>query len=156
MIVSNAGPLIVLLKTSKILILKDLFQKVLVPVAVWEEITAKDYEKSLFDKMEWIETKRIQNMDLAGLLEKLIGRGEAEAIVLAKELRAILLMDDAKARKHAKLLNVEVIGTLGLLKMAKNHGVISSMREVIDDMLAKGYYIADNLIKKILKDANEL
>jgi predicted nucleic acid-binding protein len=56
-IVSNAGPLIVLLKTGKISILKGLFQKVLVPTAVWEEITAKDYEKSIFVKMEWIETK---------------------------------------------------------------------------------------------------
>jgi predicted nucleic acid-binding protein len=130
-IVSNAGPLIVLLKTGKISILKDLFQKVLVPTAVWEEITAKDYEKS-------------------------IGKGEAEAIVLAKELRAVLLMDDAKARKHAKLLNVEVIGTLGLLKLAKNRGLISSVKEVIDDVLAKGYYIEDSLIKKILKEANEL
>jgi predicted nucleic acid-binding protein len=52
-IVSNAGPLIVLLKTGKISLLKDLFQNVLVPTAVWEEITAKDYEKSIFVKMEW-------------------------------------------------------------------------------------------------------
>jgi predicted nucleic acid-binding protein len=155
-IVSNAGPLIVLLKTGKISILKGLFQKVLVPMTVWEEITAKDYEKSIFVKMEWIETKKIRNTELAILLEKLIGKGEAEAIVLAKELRAVLLMDDAKARKHAKLLNIEVIGTLGLLKLAKNRGLISSVKEVIDKMLAKGYYIEDSLIKKILKEANEL
>jgi len=155
-IVSNAGPLIVLLKTGKISILKDLFQKVLVTMAVWEEITAKDYEKSIFVKMEWIETRKIRNTELAVLLEKLIGRGEAEAIVLAKELEAVLLMDDAKARKHAKLLNVEVIGTLGLLKLAKNNGLISSAKKVIDDMLSKGYYIEDNLIKKILREANEL
>jgi predicted nucleic acid-binding protein len=56
-IVSNAGPLIVLLKTGKISILKGLFQKVLVPMTVWEEITAKDYEKSIFVRMEWIETR---------------------------------------------------------------------------------------------------
>lgn len=89
------------------------------------------------------------------MLEKLIGRGEAEAIVLAKELRATLLMDDAKARRYAKLLNVEVIGILGLLKLAKNHGLISSVRETINDMLAEGYYIEDRLIKKILKDVGE-
>jgi hypothetical protein len=154
-IVSNASPLIVLLKTSKLSILKELFQKILVPVAVREEITAKDYEKSIFDKMEWIETRNIRNTETAILLEELIGKGEAEAIVLAKELRTTLLMDDAKARKYAKLLNVEVIGTLGLLKLAKNHGLISSVRETINDMVAEGYYIEDRLIKKILKDVGE-
>lgn len=53
MIVSNASPLIVLLKTSKLSILKELFQKILVPMAVREEITAKEHEKSIFDKLEW-------------------------------------------------------------------------------------------------------
>jgi predicted nucleic acid-binding protein len=155
-IVSDASPLIVLLKTSKLSILKELFQKLLVPTAVWEEITAKEHEKSIFDKIGWIETRSVRNTEMAVLLEKLIGRGEAEAIVLAKELKATLLMDDAKARKYAKLLNVEVIGTLGLLKLAKNHGLISSVGETVNDMLAEGYYIGDRLIKKILKDVGEL
>jgi predicted nucleic acid-binding protein len=76
-------------------------------------------------------------------------------MVLAKELEATLLMDDAKARKYAKLLNLEVIGTLGLLELAKNHGLIPSVREAINDMLAEGHCIEDNLIKRILKDVGE-
>lgn len=155
MIVSNASPLIMLLKTNKLSILKELFQKILVPPAVHKEITAKKHEKSIFDKLEWIEIRSARNTEVTTLLEKLIDRGEAEAIVLAKELKATLLIDDAKARKYAKLLNVEVIGTLGLLKIAKNHGLIPSVREAINDMLAEGYYIEDKLIKKILKDVGE-
>jgi len=89
------------------------------------------------------------------LLEKLIDKGEAEAIVLAKELKSTLLLDDAKARKYAKLLNVEVIGTLGLLKIAKNRGVIPSVKKIISDMLAEGYYIEDKLITQILEDVGE-
>lgn len=155
MIVSNASPLIVLLKTNKLSILKEVFQKVIVPKAVHEEITAKEHEKRIFKKIKWIETRNVQNKDMVTLLEKLIGKGEAEALVLAKELKATLLMDDAKGRKYAKLLNVEVIGTLGLLKLAKNHGLISSVKDVINDMLAEGYYIEDKLIEKILKDVGE-
>lgn len=57
--------------------------------------------------------------------------------------------------KSAKLLNIEVIGTLGLLKIAKNRGVILSVKKVIGDMLAEGYYIEDKLITRILEDASE-
>lgn len=64
-------------------------------------------------------------------------------------------MDDAKARKYAILLNVEVIGTLGLLKMAKKRGIIPSVKETISDMLAEGYYIEDKLRARILEDVGE-
>jgi len=154
-IISDASPLIVLLKINKLSILKELFQKIIIPEAVHKEITAKEHEKTIFNKIEWIETRKIRNTDLTTLLEKLIDRGEAEAIVLAKELKATLLIDDAKARKHAKLLNINIIGTLGLLKIAKNRGLIPSVKKTIDDMLAEGYYIEDKLVQKILKDVGE-
>jgi hypothetical protein len=66
-----------------------------------------------------------------------------------------LLLDDAKARKYAKLLNVEVIGTLGLLKIAKSRGVIPSVKKIISGMLAEGYYIEDKLVTQILEDVGE-
>jgi predicted nucleic acid-binding protein len=109
----------VLLKTNNLFILKDLFEKIAVPTAVYKEITAKEQEKIIFDKIDWIETRKSKNTQENVLIEKLIDKGEAEAIVLAKELKTTLLLDDAKARKYAKLLNVGVIGTLGLLKIAK-------------------------------------
>ncbi len=51
------------------------------------------------------------------------GKGEAEAIILAKECRSKLLIDDAQGRKHAELLNLKFIGCLGLVKMAKKQGL---------------------------------
>ena len=155
MIVPNASPLIVLLKINKLSILKEPFEKIAVPETVYKEITAKEQDKIIFDKIEWIETRSVRNIEMTGLLEKLIDRGEAEAIVLARELNSTLLIDDAKARKYARLLDIEVIGTLGLLKLAKRRGLIRSARKVINDMLAEGYYIEDKLIKKILKDIGE-
>ena len=155
MIVSNASPLIVLLKINKLSILKELFEKIVVPEAVYEEITAKENERLVFDRLKWIESRSVRNVEMATFLKKLIDIGEAEAIVLAKELKATLLIDDAKARKYAKLLNIEVIGTLGLLKMGKKSGLVQSVRKVIDDMLTEGYYIEDRLVRKILKDIGE-
>ena len=52
MIVSDASPLIVLLKTNNLSILKDLFEKITVPTAVYKEITAKEQEKIIFDKTD--------------------------------------------------------------------------------------------------------
>lgn len=156
MIVSNASPLIVLLKINKLLILKELFGKVVVPEAVYKEITTKEHERLIFNRLGWIEARSIGNIEIAAFLEKLVNRGEAEAIVLAKELNATLLIDDAKARKYAKLLNIEVTGTLGLLKIAKRSGLVQSVRKVIEDMLAEGYHIEDGLVRKILEDVGEL
>jgi len=47
------------------------------------------------------------------------------------------------------------MGTLGLLKIAKKNGLIQSVRKVIENMLAEGYYIEDKLVRKILKDVGE-
>ena len=155
MIVSDASPLIVLLKTNKLLILQKLFKKIVIPKAVYLEITAKEQEKLIFDNLDWIEVRAIKETEVYNLLEKLIDKGEAEAIILAKELKACLLADDAKARKHAILLNVEVIGTLGLLKMAKKHGIIPSVKDAVIDLLTAGYYIEDKLIERLLQDVGE-
>ena len=154
MIVSNASPLIVLLKIDKITILEELFQKIIVPEAVFKEITAKEDQRLIFGRLTWIEARKARYVEVA-FLENFVNSGEAQAIALAKKLNATLLMDDAKARKYAKLLNVKVIGTLGLLKMAKRGGLIQSVRKVIDDMLAEGYYIEEKLIRRILQDVGE-
>jgi predicted nucleic acid-binding protein len=145
----------VLLKTNKLSILQKLFKKIVIPRAVYIEITAKEQEKLIFDNIAWIKVRDIRNTDLSNLLEKLVDKGEAEAIILAKELKTSLLVDDAKARKHAVLLNIEVIGTFGLLKMAKKHGIIPSVKETIGEMLAEGYFIDGKLIARILEDVGE-
>lgn len=155
MIVSDAGPLIVLFKTSKLSILKELYGTVNVPIAVYTEITVKEKEKAFFSKTEWLKPVKVKKDNDYKLLEELVDRGEAEAIILAKQLKSPLLVDDAKARKFAMLLDVEVIGTLGLLKLAKNRGVIHSVRTVIRDMLAEGYYVDGRLIAKLLEDVGE-
>jgi predicted nucleic acid-binding protein len=99
--------------------LKALFGKTVIPQAVHKEITAKKQKRLIFTKLKWIETKNVKNTEMTTFLEKLIDKGETEAIILARELNTTLLIDDAKARKHAQLLNIEVVGTLGLLKIAK-------------------------------------
>ncbi len=147
MIVSDAGPLIVLLKTNNLSILQRLFIKIVVPKTVYQEITAKKQEKQFFDNINWIEIKSAKNTELNALKNNWLIRARQKQLFLAKELKSCLLVDDAKARKYAKMLNVEVIGTLGLLKMAKNRGVISSVKVTVTDMLAEGITLISSLYK---------
>jgi uncharacterized protein len=155
-IVSDAGPLIVLLQTNQLSILKVLFVNVKVPIAVYTELTVKEKEKATFSKAVWLKPVKVKKDNDYKLLKELVDRGEAEAIILAKQLKLPLLADDAKARKYALLLNVEVIGTLGLLKLAKNRNIVPSVKAVIKEMLAEGYYIDSRLIAKLLEDVGEL
>lgn len=65
MIVSDASPLIVLLKTHKLSILRELFDEIIVPSAVYEEITVKEREKLIFNKIEWIKTRNVKNTEIS-------------------------------------------------------------------------------------------
>lgn len=67
MIVSNASPLIVLLKINKLSILKGLFEKIVIPDAVYKEITTKEHDKLIFDKLEWIEARSVRNIEMTAL-----------------------------------------------------------------------------------------
>lgn len=155
MIVSDAGPLIVLCQIDRLSILKDLFGEVKVPIAVYEEITVKEQEKAVFLKTNWLKPLKVKKDNDYLLLEELVDMGEAQAIILAKQQKLPLLVDDAKARKYAVMLNVDVMGTLGLLKLAKKRAVILSVKDVIKEMLEKGYYIDSRLIGTLLSDVGE-
>ena len=84
MIVSDDSPLIVLLKTNKLSSLQKLFTKIIVPKAVYQEITAKEQEKQIFDKTDWIEIRDIKNSELNNLLKKLIDKAKLKRLFLPK------------------------------------------------------------------------
>lgn len=94
-----------------------------------------------------------------GVMVKLLyelEKGEAEVIILAKE-KGInhVLIDEKVARLQAKILGLEVIGTLGLLLKAKKQGLLSSIKPLIVKMLEHGIWIKEDIVKGILKEAEE-
>ncbi len=155
MIVSNSSPLIVFSKINRLSLLENLFGEVCIPRAVYEEITRGGKGAEIVGN-KWIKTKDIKDKDFAEYLSKMIGRGEAEAIILAKEQKSKLLIDDAQGRKHAELLNLQFIGCLGLLKLAKNRGLISSVKELIYELQKKSFYIDEELITAVLESVGEV
>ena len=105
----------------------------------------------------WIEPKpvkdKIQVAFLLGSLEK----GEAEVLVLARELEAdLILLDEEKARKSAVIAGFEIMGLLGLFILAKNLGLIHEVRPLVDKLMIKKFRISNKIIEKTLKKAGEV
>lgn len=89
-------------------------------------------------------------------LARTLGRGEAAAIPLAERLRATLLCDDRAGRAEARRRGVPVVGTLGVLRLAKDRGFLQRIRPIIDTMRAAGMYASDALVREILVAAAEV
>jgi predicted nucleic acid-binding protein len=116
-VVSNTTPIISLLKIGKLEILKELYREILIPNEVFLEIEAgkgKNYYANLME-VDWIKIDQIQSrQSIAYFLD--LDKGEAEAIILANECEAdLVLLDEALGRYHAKHAGLKVTGTIGIL-----------------------------------------
>jgi predicted nucleic acid-binding protein len=155
--VSNTTPIISLLKIDRLDLLKSLYTQIHIPVAVYAEIEAgkaKGFYKDL-SKIDWIKIIEIQNKPAVKYFLDL-DSGEAEAIVLATELNAdLILLDEKLGRFHAKHADLKVTGTIGILLKAKTEGLIDNLKPLLHELTAKGVWINEKLIEEILDKAGE-
>ena len=153
-IVSNSSPLIALAKIGML----DVLSGVIIPKAVFDEITKpeKEYAKELY---EWGKNKvtEVKNRKAVEYLELIIDGGEAETIVLAEELNVdAVLIDDLKARKIANLRGLNVIGTIGVLLNAKDKGLISEVKPLLEALTKRKIRISKELYDHALELAHEV
>jgi len=115
-IVSDATTLIVLGRLDRYDLLENLFRKIYIPQEVMREVSKKsDGVSKKIHTHTLFEIREIHDFSLLKLLDSLLDLGESEAIVLAKELDMILLIDEKKGRNIAKNMGLEIIGLLGVL-----------------------------------------
>ncbi len=90
-------------------------------------------------------------------LPSVLHRGEREAIILAEELNAQLLIDEQRGRAIAIARGLAVLGSLRILGEAKRRGFIAAVRPLIEELLASGYWIHDErVIQVFLQEMGEL
>ncbi len=87
--------------------------------------------------------------------EMVVDAGEAEAIALASEKNCLLISDDKQARSAAKRLGVAVIGTVGVLIRAKQNGIITEIKLILDALDANEFRLSRALREEALKIAGE-
>jgi uncharacterized protein len=152
-VVSDTSPLTALITVAEERILPALFGEVIVPEEVFHELQRGHEVLPSF-----LVVRAVQNRRLAESLTRELDRGEAEAIALAGELNAdLLLMDEKAGRKLARREGIKVIGLMGVLLMAKQRGLITSVRVLIDALRSTaGFRVADTVVQAVLREADEL
>ena len=157
-IIADSGPLISLAILGNLDLLRNLYPTVMVPPAVWHEVTekGKGMPGSLeVSRLEWLIIKEPQPQTLTPL-SILVDPGEAEAIALAQTIDdSIVLLDDAQVRRVAERFDIPRIGTIGLLRKAKKKGLIDQLKPQIEILKENNIYISQNLIDAVLKDVGE-
>lgn len=156
-VVSDASPLISFAILNKLAILETVFDEILIPVAVFSEITEehKPYSKAL-EAFAHSRVKSVSNTLAVRLLLGELDTGESEAIVLAIENNIQdILIDEFKGRQIAKSHNLSPIGTIGVLIRAKQMGLIKQLKPELDLLVANRRRISESLYTKALELAGE-
>jgi predicted nucleic acid-binding protein len=158
MIVSDAGPIIVFARIGRLPLLQKVSGSLLIPTAVHDEIVVKKSGMAgaaEVEQADWIRRIAVADRSMLDRLPGGLHAGEREAIVLAQEQRAQLLVDDIRARRAASNLRIEVIGTLRILAEAKQRGHIDLVRPVIVQMQSSGYRFDRALIRSFIERVGE-
>jgi len=158
-VVSNASPIINLDAIGHLDLLQYLYDDILIPLAVHDEVTAASDEPGAkaVQSVEWITRRSLDQQHLASALRGELDAGEAEAIALAVEIEAeLLLIDEQAGRRAARRLEVKHVDTPGVLLEAKHASSVSEVRPLLNALRSEaGFWISEPLYQRTLDLAGE-
>jgi predicted nucleic acid-binding protein len=156
-VIADSSALIALSICNVLDLLIPLFGEIKVPVAVFEEVCIEN--KPEFEVLKnFLEDKvSVTSINISTIEKsKGLGLGELEAIALYKDLQAdLLLIDDARAKKVAYTNNLEVMGSLGVLLLAKQQGLIDHIYPLLKRLKYSDIFISHSLLDQVLVMAGE-
>lgn len=164
-IVSDTSPITNLAAIQTLDLLRSLYQSIIIPVAVYNELAQTSSKKEVPGSTEvktysWIQTRQVKNFQKVNeilVTNSNIHLGEAEAIMLALELKAdLLLMDERRGRALAMNYQLKVTGLLGVLLQAKKQGEIIVVKPLLDQLINDAeFWINSQLYQEFLQLAGE-
>ena len=162
-VVADTGPLIALGRVECLKLLHDLYQDILIPPAVREELllgSGRPGARQSAEALEqgWLQVQEPSAGSAQALSELMLvlDPGEAEAILLAEEVNCrFLLIDERKGRAIASRRGVPVVGIAGVLLAAKKRGLIDVVVPILKNLEQAGYRISAGLTKEITRLAGE-
>ncbi|MDJ1172707.1 DUF3368 domain-containing protein [Roseofilum capinflatum] len=156
-IISDTSVITSLAAISHLHLLPELYDRLIIPEAVYRELVA--IEPPVPGAVEvktvpWLEVRQVtNNEEVVRLQEEVrLDPGESEAIALALELKAdLLLIDERSGRAEAHRLGLRITGLLGMLVEAKQKNLLSSVKPLMDDLIARSQFrISPALYRQIL------
>ena len=158
-LVCDTGPLIALAKVDKLLLLPKLRSNIYIPTAVHRELLGKSGSErerlqEAFDAYLEIE-QDITISPSVDIVTSHLDEGERQAIALAYNRDATMLIDERLGRQAAQRLGLTITGSAGLLLYAKKRNLISEVVPILIEMRQRGYWLSDALVKLVAQQANE-
>lgn len=160
-VVTNSTPLIELSKIKQLNLLRDVYSTILIPEEVYFEVVIDGIGQpgaAEVEAAEWVSRQSVMDKNRIRTLQNQhsLDLGECATIVLAQEINAEqVILDDKAARWEAIERGLPVIGTVGILLIAKTRGVIPNVRPILDDLRAHGTRISQNLYYQAMTKAGE-
>ena len=165
-VVSNSTPLIYLAKIGRLSVVKDIFEKVFIPEAVFNEAVTRGKalnmsDASIIEKAvgTWIIKEQVRpevNAEFRFLdTNTRLGSGEKDALKLCKQLNGeYFIVDDKEARRVSRILNIKPIGTCGIIVQASRQGSITKREalQILDDLVKVGFRIDLTVYHRILDE----
>lgn len=158
-VASDTSPIVNLAVVGQLNMLEGLYRELHIPEAVKTELHALPDEtaRQAIQDASWIHVREVRDRRLVQALQLELDAGEAEAIALALELSAdLLLMDELAGRRVAEQFSIKTLGVLGVLLHAKQRGIITKVKPILDDLIHKaGFWVGEGLYVHVLREAGE-
>ncbi|UCH95686.1 MAG: DUF3368 domain-containing protein [Candidatus Aminicenantes bacterium] len=155
-IVINTGPVLALVAAwGELETLRELYDQVIVPYEVSQEILTggpAEFGVKEFEKANWL-IKRKTPTNISTYLSNSLDIGEASVIQVAlDENIQNVCIDETAGRRIARLHNLKLTGSIGILVRAKNEGFSFSMRDAIQKMKQNGVWLSDEVVEFALSE----
>jgi predicted nucleic acid-binding protein len=156
-IVLNASPLILLCNSELDFVLPKLFTEIIVPEAVWQEILGSshvDRAAQLLPGLNWLKKESI--IPVPDVVRWDLGIGETEVLSFAVQHTGYTpVLDDILAKKCAKSLGIDTMGTGTILILAKERGLIASVEQALRTLQNAGLWISESIIQMLKRAAGD-
>lgn len=154
--VINASPLILLGKLGRTDLLEGLAQEVWVPDAVYDEVAAGLAEAGAAGSLLWAQDRRVRDVAVpSSILGWDLGAGESQVLAHCMLAGHMAVLDDGEARAAAKVHELPLVGTLGVILRARQAGLIPAARPLVERLLESGSYLASDLVRQALAKVGE-
>jgi len=156
--VIDASPLIILGKAELLETISALATSWLIPNGVIQEISQKSAVEPLLAQLSQYAEVKCKKVPVIKpqIIRWNLDDGESEVITLAiKNAGYGVVLDDLQARKCATVLNLSLIGSLGLIVKAKKEGLLKTVKPAFEKLMISGLYIDKVLIETVLTSLGE-